>query len=154
MGVVTAVMIDQWWAVKRAVHNLWGWEMYFQELSDFITPLDGDRISFANERFTDYVVDRLSTCVSTLSRLNLSPTVEFEFHWIRWRRCGSSRVLPTAITPVIIHYSTPFAMNHGKDTLTIYKKVSCVSGWNNLGICLFNYQALELSIDLADLNLM
>ena len=48
---------------------LWGWETYFQELSDFITSLDGDRISFANERFTDYVVDRLSTCVSTLSRL-------------------------------------------------------------------------------------
>ena len=41
----------------------------FEELSDLIASLDGDRMSFANERFTDYVVDRLSTCVSTLSRL-------------------------------------------------------------------------------------
>ena len=26
-------------------------------------------MSFANERYTDYVVDRLNTCISTLSRL-------------------------------------------------------------------------------------
>lgn len=48
---------------------LWGWETYFEELYDFIASLDGDRMSFANERFTDYVIDRLRICVNTLSRL-------------------------------------------------------------------------------------
>ena len=48
---------------------LWGWERYFDELSAFIASLDEDSMTFANENYTDYVVVRLSTCITTLSRL-------------------------------------------------------------------------------------
>ena len=47
--------------------NLWGWQTNFEEMSTFLSSLEGDRISFANERYTDYVLDHLSTCVNTAS---------------------------------------------------------------------------------------
>lgn len=49
--------------------TLWGWEQYFEELSTFICSLGRGRITYANENYTEYVLDRLTTCVSTLSRL-------------------------------------------------------------------------------------
>ena len=49
--------------------NLRGLETYFEEMSTFLSSLEGDRISFTNERYTDYVLDRLSTCVNTLTQL-------------------------------------------------------------------------------------
>ena len=49
---------------------LWGLENYFEELATFIRPLGGDRITFANDSYTEYVLDRLSTCITTLSRLS------------------------------------------------------------------------------------
>ena len=57
-------------AEDRGSNPLWGLESYFQELSTFVASLNGDRITFANERYTDYVLDHLSTCVTTLSRLS------------------------------------------------------------------------------------
>ena len=48
---------------------LLGWETYFEELSDFITSLDGDRMNEFCQRKIHCVVDRLSICVNTLSRL-------------------------------------------------------------------------------------
>ena len=49
---------------------LWGLENYFEELTTFIRSLGGDRITFANDSYTEYVLDRLSTCITTLSRLS------------------------------------------------------------------------------------
>lgn len=54
----------------RGNNPLWGLESYFQELSTFVASLDRDRITFANVRYTEYVLDRLSTCVTTFSRLS------------------------------------------------------------------------------------
>ena len=51
-------------------YPLWGIESYFQELSTFVASLGHDRISFSNERYTEYVLDRLATCITTLSRLS------------------------------------------------------------------------------------
>ena len=48
---------------------LWGWEQYFEELSTFICSLGRGRIAYANESYTEYVLDRLTTCISTISRL-------------------------------------------------------------------------------------
>ena len=48
---------------------LWGWEQYFEELSTFVFSLGRGRIAYANESYTEYVLDRLSTCISTIGRL-------------------------------------------------------------------------------------
>ena len=55
--------------MATAANSLWGWENYFEELSTFIGSLGGGRIRCANESYTEYVVERLSTCTNTLSRL-------------------------------------------------------------------------------------
>ena len=47
---------------------LWGWERYFDEASAFISSLHGDSMSFANNNYTEYVMDRLNTCINTLLR--------------------------------------------------------------------------------------
>lgn len=47
----------------------WGWEQYFEELSMFICSLGRGRIAYANEGYTEYVLDRLGTCISTISQL-------------------------------------------------------------------------------------
>ena len=49
--------------------TLWGWEQYFKELSTVICSLSRGRIGYANESYTEYVLDRLSTCISTIGRL-------------------------------------------------------------------------------------
>ena len=49
--------------------TLWGWENYFEELSTFISSLGRGRITYANESYTEYVRDRLTTCISTIARL-------------------------------------------------------------------------------------
>lgn len=43
------------------------WEQYFEELSTFICSLHRGRITYANENYTEYVLDRLSTCMSTIA---------------------------------------------------------------------------------------
>ena len=48
---------------------LWGWEQYFEELSTFVFSLGRGRIVYANESYTDYVLDCLSTCISTIGQL-------------------------------------------------------------------------------------
>ena len=57
---------------------LWGLESYFRELSTFVRSLDRDRITFSNDRYTEYVLGRLSTYVTTLSRLtdHIQSTIE------------------------------------------------------------------------------
>ena len=56
-------------AEDRGSNPFWGLQS-FQELFTFVGSLNGDRITFVNERYTDYVLDRLSMCVTTLSRLS------------------------------------------------------------------------------------
>lgn len=38
----------------------WGWEQYFEELSTVICSLERGRIAYANESYTDYVLDQYS----------------------------------------------------------------------------------------------
>ena len=45
------------------------WEQYFEELSTFICSLDRGRIAYANEGYTEYVLERLSTCINTIARI-------------------------------------------------------------------------------------
>lgn len=50
-------------------NTLWGWEQYFEELSTFICSLGRGRTTYANEGYTEYVLDWLSTSISTTARL-------------------------------------------------------------------------------------
>ena len=45
------------------------WEGYFQEVDSFISSLGGGRISFANESYTEYVLERLSSCIRSLTTI-------------------------------------------------------------------------------------
>ena len=49
--------------------RLWGWENYFEEVSTFISSLGRGRITYANESYTEYVRDRLTTCTTIIARL-------------------------------------------------------------------------------------
>lgn len=56
------------------------WEGYFQEVDSFISSLGGGRISFANESYTEYVLERLSSCIRSLTTIleYMEPVEEME----------------------------------------------------------------------------
>ena len=126
---------------------LWCWEMYFEELSDFIASLDGDRITFAKERFDDCVVDRLSTCVSMLSRLfyhlqSSSNSIELDEDYVEI--VEYYHLLLNQLLGAIRHIASEWQRH-----LTIYKL--CLELEGNLP---FKCQAIKLLMDQDDLNLM
>ena len=45
------------------------WETYFEEVHRFISSLGGGRMSFANELYTEFVLERLGNCVRSLTTL-------------------------------------------------------------------------------------
>ena len=45
------------------------WEIYFDTVSSFISTLGGDRISYANEAYTEYVLERLDYCIHSITIL-------------------------------------------------------------------------------------
>lgn len=45
------------------------WETYFEEVSLFISSLGRGRISFANQEYTEYVIERMGYCISSLEIL-------------------------------------------------------------------------------------
>jgi len=45
------------------------WESYFSELYSFISSLGGGRIDYANEACTEYILERLSVCIRSLSTI-------------------------------------------------------------------------------------
>ena len=46
-----------------------GWECYFLEVATFLDSLDGEKRMLANLAYTEYALERLVHCMSTLSRL-------------------------------------------------------------------------------------
>ena len=87
-------------AAEQEVNTLWGWDQYFQELSTFISAL-GEERTFANERYMDYVLDRLTTCISTTARLvdhiestmNATEWEEDEFDIVEYYQLQLSQLL-------------------------------------------------------------
>ena len=53
-------------------------EIYFDEVSSFLSTLGGGRMDFANEAYTEYVLERLGYCISSLAIVldYLHPTEE------------------------------------------------------------------------------
>ena len=45
------------------------WEAYFEEVYSFLSSLGGGRRSFANQAYTEYVMERLRNCIRSLSIL-------------------------------------------------------------------------------------
>ena len=48
--------------------DLSGWELFFDELSSFVRSLNRQR-GTANEDFSEYVVERLESCIRSVSAL-------------------------------------------------------------------------------------
>ena len=47
---------------------LWGWERFFEETESFVTDLNR-RAGAANESYCEYAIERLETCISSVSSL-------------------------------------------------------------------------------------
>ena len=56
------------------------WEAYFEEVSSFLSTLGGGRLNFANESYTEYVLERLSSCIRSVTNLQdyMQPVGELE----------------------------------------------------------------------------
>lgn len=43
------------------------WESYFQEMHSFVSSLGYGRVTFANQSYTEYVMERLESCIRSIS---------------------------------------------------------------------------------------
>ena len=69
IGMETVVGVASWFTAMDASTFLSDWETYFEEVHRFISSLGGGRMSFANELYTEFVLERLSNCVRSLTTL-------------------------------------------------------------------------------------